>query len=89
MEIVRLKIMANKYYIYGCKRLLLDLHELIDSASDFEEQGKTPEQWVEHHNIALNVRRSITWGHAINRVIKAHTEEIRERREINTQDLPF
>ena len=81
--------MANKYYIYGCKRLMLDMHELIDSASDFEEQGKTPEQWVEHYNIPLHARRRITWGHAINRVIDVLTEELTEQREINKQDLPF
>ena len=86
--------MTNKYYIYGCKKLLSDLYELIDSASDYEEQGRTPEQWVFHiledqSYVPLNTKRSITWGHAINKVIDVLAEEITEQREINTQDLPF
>ena len=34
--------MANRYYIYGCKTLLSDLREIVDSAAQFEEEGKTP-----------------------------------------------
>jgi len=83
--------MTNKYYIYGCKQLLSDLKEVIDSAAEYEEQGKSPEEWIELNNIPHQSRRDITWGYAINKVIDHCTElvEINEYRETGDQDYPF
>ena len=82
--------MANRYYIYGCKTLLSDLRDIVDSAAQFEEEGKTPDDWIKHNNVPHQSRRVITWGYAINKVIEYCTEqvEINEYREIDEQDYP-
>lgn len=83
--------MTSKYYIYGCKQLLSDLKEIIDSAAEYEEQGKSAEEWIELNNVPHQSRRDITWGYAINKVIDHCTEqiEINEYRETGDQDYPF
>ena len=83
--------MTNKYYVYGCSQFLENLKELIDVAADFEEQGKTVEDWLRFSGIQniQKLRRHITWGAAINLIISKHTKELLRIREESIRDWPF
>ena len=35
-----------KFYVYGCKQLLHDLEELIDSAGEYEDSGRSTDDWL-------------------------------------------
>ena len=83
---------APKFYVYGCQELLLDLREIIDSAAIFEEEGKSPEQWLEYHEFFVRQgteRMNLTWGNAINMLIQDRTNELLEIRESRMSDYPF
>ena len=81
-----------KYYIYGCSQLLSDLRELIDGAADFEEQGRSAEEWLKHHELNCNWESQdmhLSWGAAINMLILNRTNELLEIREDSIGDYPF
>jgi len=81
-----------KFYVYGCDQLLNDLQELISSAGEYENSGKSPDDWLfgfglKSSNKPNNVQ--LSWGAAIN-VATRHTIQklVRIRRE-STKDHPF
>ena len=94
---------APKYYVYGCNQLLSDLRELVDSAADFEEQGKSAEEWLKYQGLKCrweikdiaqkgideksNIR--LSWGTAINMLILNRTNELLDIREEAKEDFPF
>ena len=83
---------APKYYIYGCSQLLSDLRELIDGAADFEEQGKSAEEWLKYQGLNCNWETKgirLSWGAAINMLILNRTKELLEIREDSIGDYPF
>ena len=83
---------ASKYYIYGCSQLLSDLRELIDNAADFEEQGRSAEEWLRHHGLNCKWESQdmhLSWGAAINMLISNRTNELLEIREDSIGDYPF
>lgn len=83
---------APRFYVYGCRELLLDLREIIDSAAIYEEEGRSPEQWLEHHEFFVRQgtqRMNLTWGNAINMLIQDRTNELLEIRESRMSDYPF
>ena len=79
--------MKPKFYVYGCQKLLLDLRELIDSAADYEESGKTAEEWLKHQGFTYKGVKAgtyISWGTVINTVINNSTNELlRMEQDIN------
>ena len=83
---------APKYYVYGCNQLLSDLRELVDSAADFEKQGKSAEEWLKYQGLKCSweirdVR--LSWGAAINMLILNRTNELLNIREEAKEDYPF
>ena len=83
--------MANKYYVYGCSELLQNLEELIDGAAQFEEDGKSVEEWLIHEGLENinDIRRQISWGLAINMIIARRVKELLRIREESMRDWPF
>ena len=84
--------MKPKFYVYGCQKLLLDLRELIDSAADYEESGKTAEEWLKHQGFTYKGVKAgtyISWGTVINTVINNSTNELLRIREEAKEDFPF
>jgi len=82
-----------KFYLYGCGELLSDLRELIDSAADFEEQGKSAEEWLKFQGLNCiweDKDVHLSWGAAINVLISNRTNELSEIRNDSLKtDFPF
>lgn len=82
-------VVHKQYYVYGSDKLLSDLRELIDSAADFEEQNKTSKEWLEYNNFDVSdINVAISWGTAINIVIRERVHEL-ERKDKDNGDYSF
>ena len=83
------RVAHKQYYVYGSDKLLSDLRELIDSAADFEEQNKTSKEWLEYNNFDVSdINVAISWGTAINIVIRERVHEL-ERKDKDNGDYSF
>ena len=85
------KVVHKQYYVHGSDKLLSDLRELIDSAADFEEQNKTSKEWLEYNNFDVSdINVAISWGTAINIVIRERVHELGRKDKDNGDYLfPF
>ena len=84
-------VVHKQYYVYGSDKLLSDLRELIDSAADFEEQSKTSREWLEYNNFDVSdINVAISWGTAINIVIRERVDELgRKDKDNGDYSFPF
>ena len=83
------RVVHKQYYVHGSDKLLSDLRELIDSAADFEEQNKTSKEWLEYNNFDVSdINVAISWGTAINIVIRERVHEL-ERKDKDNGDYSF
>lgn len=85
------RVVHKQYYVYGSDKLLSDLRELIDSAADFEEQSKTSREWLEYNNFDVSdINVAISWGTAINIVIRERVYELgRKDKDNGDYSFPF
>ena len=79
-----------KFYVYGCDQLLHDLQELIDSAGDYEESGRSTDDWLIDLGLGFdNKAIQLSWGAAINVAIRHNTRKLISIRDGSIKDCPF
>ena len=87
----------SMYYLYGCEKLLTDLREVIDTAAVYEEEGKTPAQWLDDNGLENVKQRSkitekrigLSWGAAINIFLIVNAHQLTRPEDNNFNDMPF
>ena len=81
-----------KFYVYGCKQLLHDLEELIDSAGEYEDSGRSTDDWLEDLGLGFdNKPRAVqlSWGIAINVALRHNIHKLKSIRDESIEDCPF
>lgn len=81
-----------KFYVYGCNQLLHDLKELISSAGDYQDSGKSTDDWLRNLGLGFNnkpISMKLSWGAAINLAIRHSTHKFKRIRDESIKDCPF
>ena len=81
-----------KFYVYGCKQLLHDLEELIDSAGEYEDSGRSTDDWLVDLGLGFdNKPRAVqlSWGTAINVALRHNIYKLKSIRDESIEDYPF
>ena len=80
-----------KFYVYGCDQLLHDLQELIDSAGDYENTGRSTDEWLIDLGLGFDNKSDaiqLSWGTAINVAIRHNTHKLISIRDESIEDFP-
>ena len=81
-----------KFYVYGCKQLLHDLEELIDSAGEYEDSGRSTDDWLIDLGLGFDNKPNtvqLSWGAAINIALRHSTRKLKSIRDESIEDYPF
>ena len=89
---MKLNKIKPRFYIYGCDQFLHDLEELVHSAGDYQESGRTTDDWLDDLGLGFDSKPEsvrLSWGSAINIAIKHTTRRLVSIRDESNDDFPF